>query len=82
MIWFIDGLKNCEWRKINLQAQVVVRDARSSFSPVEIDGITIPLCNMKPLISTFKSPYIARELLRYASKWHGARLVLGSATPS
>ncbi len=79
-----DGEKYDEWRKIKSgKAQVVVGARSAIFAPVENLGIIIIDEEHETSYKQDSSPrYHARDIALLRAKWHGARLVLGSATPS
>lgn len=79
-----DGEKYDEWRKIKEGRAKVVVGARSAiFSPVENLGVIIIDEEHETSYKQDSSPrYHARDIALFRSRWHGARLVLGSATPS
>lgn len=79
-----DGEKYDEWRKIKSgKAQVVVGARSAIFTPVENLGIIIIDEEHETSYKQDSSPrYHARDIALLRAKWHGATLVLGSATPS
>ncbi len=79
-----DGEKYDEWRKIKSgKAQVVVGARSAIFAPVENLGIIIIDEEHETSYKQDSSPrYHARDIALLRAKWHGATLVLGSATPS
>lgn len=79
-----DGEKYDEWRKIKSgKAQVVVGARSAIFAPVENLGIIIIDEEHETSYKQDSSPrYHSRDIALLRAKWHGARLVLGSATPS
>ncbi|PCS00482.1 primosome assembly protein PriA [Lactococcus fujiensis JCM 16395] len=79
-----DGEKYDEWLKIKSgQAKVVVGARSAIFSPVENLGVIIIDEEHESSYKQDSSPrYHARDIAILRAKWHGARLVLGSATPS
>ena len=79
-----DGEKYDEWRKIKSgEARVVVGARSAIFAPVENLGIIIIDEEHETSYKQDSSPrYHARDIALLRAKWHGATLVLGSATPS
>lgn len=79
-----DGEKYDEWRKIKSgQAQVVIGARSAIFAPVENLGIIIIDEEHESSYKQDSSPrYHARDIALLRAKWHGAALLLGSATPS
>lgn len=79
-----DGERYDEWRRIRFGKARIVVGARSAlFAPVENLGIIIIDEEHEPSYQSELTPkYSAVEVALRISKFTGARLVLGSATPS
>lgn len=79
-----DGEKYDEWRKIKEgRAQVVVGARSAIFAPLENIGVIIIDEEHETSYKQDSSPrYHARDIALLRAKYHHARLVLGSATPS
>ena len=79
-----DGEKYDEWRKIRSgQARVVVGARSAIFAPVENLGVIIIDEEHETSYKQDSSPrYHARDIALLRAKFHGATVVLGSATPS
>ncbi|ETD04377.1 primosome assembly protein PriA [Lactococcus garvieae TRF1] len=79
-----DGEKYDEWRKIKEgRAQVVVGARSAIFAPLENIGVIIIDEEHETSYKQDSSPrYHARDIALLRAKYHQARLVLGSATPS
>lgn len=79
-----DGEKYDEWRKIKAgQAKVVVGARSAIFAPLTNIGIIIIDEEHETSYKQDSNPrYHAREVALWRAKYHGASLVLGSATPS
>lgn len=79
-----DGEKYDEWRKIKEGRAKVVVGARSAiFVPLEDIGVIIIDEEHETSYKQDSSPrYHARDIALLRAKYHQARLVLGSATPS
>lgn len=79
-----DGEKYDEWRKIRAgEARVVVGARSAIFSPVENLGVIIIDEEHESSYKQDANPrYHARDIALLRAKWHGATVVLGSATPS
>lgn len=79
-----DGEKYDEWEKIKTgQARVVVGARSAIFAPVENLGVIIIDEEHETSYKQESNPrYHARDIALLRAKYHGAALVLGSATPS
>ncbi|MBR5947620.1 MAG: primosomal protein N' [Clostridia bacterium] len=79
-----DGERFDEWRRIRFKKARVVIGARSAvFAPVEELGLIIIDEEHEPSYQSEQTPkYSAVEVARRRARITGARLVLGSATPS
>ena len=79
-----DGEKYDEWRKIVAgQAKVVVGARSAIFAPLKNIGIIIIDEEHETSYKQDSNPrYHARDVAIWRAKYHGASLVLGSATPS
>ncbi|MDR0199403.1 MAG: primosomal protein N' [Streptococcaceae bacterium] len=79
-----DGEKYDEWRKIRSGEAKVVVGARSAiFAPLENIGVIIIDEEHEQSYKQDSSPrYHARDAAKLRADYHGAKLVLGSATPS
>ncbi|MEY8444022.1 primosomal protein N' [Lactococcus ileimucosae] len=79
-----DGEKYDEWRKIKEgHAQVVVGARSAIFAPLENIGVIIIDEEHETSYKQDSNPrYHARDVALLRAKYHHARLILGSATPS
>ncbi len=79
-----NGEKYDEWRRIEKgEAQVVVGARSAVFAPLKNIGLIIMDEEHETSYKQDETPrYHARDVALWRSKYHGAPLVLGSATPS
>ncbi|WEV45536.1 primosomal protein N' [Streptococcaceae bacterium ESL0687] len=79
-----DGEKYDEWRRVEEGKARVVVGARSAiFAPLKDIGVIIIDEEHESSYKQDSSPrYHARDIALFRSAWHGAKLILGSATPS
>lgn len=73
-----------EWKRIKKgEARVVVGTRSAVFSPLENIGLIIMDEEQEYTYKSESSPrYHARDIARFRCRWHNARLLLCSATPS
>lgn len=79
-----DGEKYDEWRKIEREEVSIVIGARSAiFAPLTNIGVIIIDEEHESTYKQENSPrYLAHDIAIYRAKKHGAKVLLGSATPS
>jgi primosomal protein N' (replication factor Y) len=71
------------WRVRQGEARIVVGPRSAVFAPVEKLGLIVADEEHETSYKQEESPrYHARDIARFRARWHGALLVLGTATPA